>query len=205
MTLLAIVPMRGLRSGKQRLAGALSAPAREALNRELLEGVLSAVTDALGGWSRCLVQSADPSLVDEVIRRGGIGQLDPPGAGLNDALDHARQEARRRDARLLLVLSADLPAVTAEAIAALLAAGNEAPVVLVADKTDSGTNGLLLPAALDFQFAFGADSLSRHQRECARLGQPARIWRAPALQFDLDTEADLQQWRAQPFTTPRRI
>jgi len=190
-----VVPMRGLCSGKQRLAATLTPVERESLNRELLDRVLKAVGTALGGWQQCIVQSADPHVVDEVDRRGGVGLLDLPGAGLNEALDQARGEARRRGAEQLLVLSADLPAITPQAVRQLVSATNEASIAIVADKTGTGTNGLLLPAVIDFRFEFGHGSLDRHWRQCRRQDHAARIWNAWALQFDLDTEDDLRTWR----------
>lgn len=195
MGLWTVVPMRGLSSGKQRLAGVLSPDERESLNRELLDRVLNAIGTALGGWQRCIVQSADPRVVEEVARRGAIGQFDLPGAGMNEALDQARGEARRRGAAQLLVLSADLPAITAQAVQQLVASTAGHAVAIVADKTGTGTNGLLLPTATDFRFEFGQGSLDRHWQQCVRQGHAAMIWRARALQFDLDTEDDLKTWR----------
>lgn len=194
MTPWAIIPMRGLRTGKQRLARALTPAQRESLNHRLLEGVLRAVVNALGGWQRCIVQSADPQVVVETSRRGGLGLLDRPGADLNSALDQARETACKRGAARLLVLSADLPSINEQAVRALLAAPNDS-IILIADKTGMGTNGLLLPAAFDFRFEFGDGSLAKHWQECERLNAPALIWRSRALQFDLDTGDDLRQWR----------
>lgn len=187
--------MRGLCSGKQRLAGTLTPMERESLNRALLDGVLKAVGAALGGWQQCIVQSADPHVVAEAGRRGGIGLLDRPGAGLNEALDQARGEARRRGADQLLVLSADLPAITPQAVRHLVSGASESSIVIVADKTGTGTNGLLLPSVIDFRFEFGSGSLDRHWRQCRRQDRAARIWHAWPLQFDLDTEDDLRRWR----------
>lgn len=195
MTLWAIVPMRGLRTGKQRLAGAMTPLQREALNGRMLEGVLHAAARALGDPGRCIVQSADPRVVDVVRARGAIGQLDMPGAGLNGALDQARDEARRRGADRLLILSADLPWITPQDVRSLIDDTPMPSIAMVADKTGTGTNGLIMPAMIDFQFEFGADSLNCHLQQCVRLNWSAHVWRTQGLQFDLDTEDDLDRWR----------
>jgi len=59
-----IVPVRGLATGKSRLAGLLGAQERRALNAMLLERALDAIEGSEGDLSRCIVASAGADLCD---------------------------------------------------------------------------------------------------------------------------------------------
>ncbi|MEA2497049.1 MAG: 2-phospho-L-lactate/phosphoenolpyruvate guanylyltransferase, partial [Thermoleophilaceae bacterium] len=64
-------------------------------------------------------------------------------------------------------------------------------VVIVPDRHDTGTNGLLLrpPTAIDP--SFGPDSLARHTAAAEAAGVSHRVERVPSLIFDVDTSDDL--------------
>ena len=69
---------------------------------------------------------------------------------------------------------------------------DDAGIAIAPDRGGHGTNGLYLPAGLDFTCRFGARSRVRHEAEARRFGiEPAIVVR-PGLAFDLDTPADLR-------------
>ena len=68
-------------------------------------------------------------------------------------------------------------------------------MTLIADKTGTGTNGILLPAAAARGFAFGEASLARHAQRFGAAGQPVRLWRDAGLALDIDTPDDLSAWQ----------
>ncbi|MCE2947902.1 MAG: 2-phospho-L-lactate guanylyltransferase [Betaproteobacteria bacterium] len=191
-----IVPIRGLATGKTRLAPALDAAERMQLCTRMLCNTLDAVEATFGGLDRCIVVSGDAAARTIAAQRGARTLADPEGAGLDGALDAARAAACIEGATRLLVLSADMPDLDHAALQALLQSAGSAQPVLLADKCGTGTNGMLVPADLPLSFAFGPDSLRRHRAALAGMGIAATCWDDPRLAFDIDTPADLDAWRA---------
>jgi 2-phospho-L-lactate guanylyltransferase len=95
----------------------------------------------------------------------------------------------------MLVLPADLPAIGADDIAAILAAGDRAgspSVVVVPDRHGRGTNALLLdpPDAIDT--AFGGGSRAAHAWLAASSEIAlAEVTGRTGIDLDLDTPDDL--------------
>ncbi len=196
MSLWTIVPVRGLAAGKTRLAEVLDPGQRYALNLMLLGRALDAVAEAQGGLSRCIIASAGEDALAVARRRGAVALAEPCNSGLNAALECARDHARAAGASAVMILAADLPAVSGASLSALIAAVSPGQAAVVADKHGRGTNGLLLPAGSQLRFAFGEDSLARHAA-ALRLGSAEPlIWEDGALSFDLDTPADHEEWQA---------
>ncbi len=202
-----IVPIRGLATGKTRLAPVLDADGRRQLCTHMLLNTLAAVEGTFGGLGRCIVVSADPAARAAAAARGARAIGDPPGAAadrtLDAALDAAREVARAAGARQLLLISADMPDIDAHALQALLQATPDGSTVLLADKSGSGTNGMLLPATLPLRFAFGPGSLHRHARALAALGVDVARCGDRRLAFDIDTPADLDAWQRAGGRVPR--
>lgn len=191
----ALVPVRGLRGGKTRLAGNLSAEARAALTARMLAGVVGAALDsgvvaAVGVVSPeeaalALAGTIDPAVV--ALRQ------DAARPGLNAALDRGRAWARERGATALLVLFGDLPLLAGGDVRRMV--GSTAAVVLARDRHGTGTNGMLLRldgAGREFRFRFGTDSYARHVAEARRLGLALAVADAPGTAVDLDTSEDLR-------------
>lgn len=196
MTTWTIVPMRGLASGKSRLASLLAPARREALNADLFGRALDAVTAMDGSAARCIVASADDGVLALARRRGAVGLAEAPDTGLNGALEAARSVALEHGADTVLVVAADLPAISGAGLARLRAAIPPGAAAVVADKTGTGTNALLLPARAALPFAFGAGSLERHRDALAALGVAVRVWHDADLAQDIDTPEDYLAWQA---------
>lgn len=132
-----------------------------------------------------LVVTDDPA-VAQAARLAGVDRVlvsDRPG--LNPQLAHAAQAIPPGDD--LLVLHADLPLLTVDDIAALLA--TPGPVVIAPDRHGQGTNALLLRGGARF-FHFGPNSAPRHREAAQALGLPLTEVHRPGLSFDLDEPAD---------------
>jgi 2-phospho-L-lactate guanylyltransferase len=185
MSLWTIVPIRGLASGKSRLATILDPQARRDLNTGMLVRTLRAIEAAIGSLDRCIVISA---------KDDARALADMPG--LNAALELARDRARQLGATRLLILPSDLPDIDRSAVRTLLDTAPAAGATLIADKSGQGTNGLLLPADAPLAFMFGESSLARHRAALEALRLPICEWHDPALAFDLDTLADYRSWRS---------
>jgi 2-phospho-L-lactate guanylyltransferase len=134
----------------------------------------------------------DAAGIAKELRAIGLVERAP---GLNAAIEAARSVAVARGATAVLVLPADLPSVSAEAVDELLAAATAAGparalAVAVPDRHGLGTNTLLLspPGAIDP--AFGDASRAAHAARAEAAGVSWLELDGP-LTLDLDTAADL--------------
>lgn len=190
MRVAAVVPMRSLAGGKTRLAGALDATRRAALNAALLAHALR-LTARFPGPGATLLVSPDPAVL-AAAREAGARPVRDPGGGLNAALALACALARGAGAERLVVLPVDLPLAAPEDVLALAAAA--APVAVAPDRRGSGTNALAVAAGLPFAPRFGPGSAAAHLAEARKSGAEAEIHRRRRLALDIDTEADWREW-----------
>ena len=204
-----VIPHRGVYAGKTRLRGVLSDAARSELNRWLLTRTLRVVNAWLTDMRRCVVVSPCAS-TRALARHAGANAVAERALGLNAALAEGVNDAARRGAQRVLLLPCDLPLLDERALDAMAALSHAAlDVVLAPDQHGSGTNALLITATAR-EFAFGIDSLSRHQTMAHACGLRTALCKEPALAFDLDTEADFWMWLhsgavTPPFLAARRL
>lgn len=194
----ALVPIRNRVDGKRRLSAEFEPSERRTLIESMAQHVVTTLLRS-GVVSRVMVISKDPDFIDDVLPDiGGVALIHQPFnvPGLNAALDIGRQWALSYGVSRLLVLSGDLPLVTADEVRDI--GQRSSPVVLASDRAGRGTNGLLLNqeradgATLirDFAFRFGTDSLVKHLDEASRLGVPAEVVLSRGTGHDLDTPED---------------
>jgi 2-phospho-L-lactate guanylyltransferase (CobY/MobA/RfbA family) len=171
-----VIPYRG--DAKRRLPPAVRAGVAVAMLGDVVEACL-----AVG---RTIVVTDDPV----VVPTGAQALLDPGGgqgaavsAGLALADGHA------------LVVNADLPCVTAEALRRLAAAG----LALVA-APDGTTNALSLPDPRVFAALYGPGSAGRFLDHA-----PFRVVEIPELTEDVDTTADLERLAARAGRRTRAL
>ncbi|HEX2696794.1 MAG TPA: 2-phospho-L-lactate guanylyltransferase [Anaerolineales bacterium] len=192
MTLWAIVPVKPLRRGKSRLAGALSEDERAELNRLLLEHTLKTLTD-LKEVEQVLVVSRDSSAL-ALARDLGARTVQEDGAPtLNTALKRATVIAQVYASRGVLILPADLPLLNREDVLSLLERAANPPVVVIApDRHQKGTNALLLSPSNIIEYDFGENSFKRHAERARKAGARLEIVNLPSLELDLDLPEDLE-------------
>jgi len=192
MTLWAIVPVKPLRRGKSRLSGALSEDERVDLNRFLLEHTLKTLIE-LEEVDQVLVVSRDSSVL-AIARDMGARTVQEDGApALNTALKRATVIAQVYASRGVLVVPADLPLLSREAILTLLDRAINPPVIVIApDRHKKGTNALLLSPANIIEYDFGPDSFKRHCERAEKSGARLEIVDLPSLGLDLDLPEDLE-------------
>lgn len=192
----ALIPVRGLHTGKTRLASDLSPEARVALTERMLRGVIRAAAGAAAvdtvavispdQAALALARSIDPAV--ETLTQWDIAP------GLNAAVEAGRAWAERHGTAAITVLFGDLPLLTANDVRRLVTTPGS--LVLAPDRHGTGTNALRL--RLDgpgrrFRFQFGADSLHKHLAEAERVGLDVATITTPGTAYDLDTPED---WRA---------
>ena len=179
-----VVPVKRLDVAKSRL-GVLGDDVRRDLALAFAaDVVLAALACPVVG--RVLVVTDDEDAAAAVRALGADVVADVPDAGLNPALEHGAEVAAAAGRAGVAALSADLPALRAEDLAAVLSA---APArVVVPDARGSGTTLLAAPRGQALDPRFGGRSLEAH----ALSG--ARVVPAPAsLRRDVDTPADLAE------------
>ena len=192
MTLWAIVPVKPLRRGKSRLAGALSENERVELNRLLLERTLRTLIE-LKEVEEVLVVSRNFFAL-AIARDLGARTVQEDGAPtLNTALKRATVVAQVYASRGVLVIPADLPLLSQDDILTLLARATDPPVIVIApDRHQKGTNALLLSPADIIEYDFGQDSFKRHCERARKAGARLEVVDLPSLGLDLDLPEDLE-------------
>ncbi len=193
-----VIPVRGLEGAKARLGEALDPEERRALVERLLRQTVVAATAA--GAAAVAVVSADPEALTRAAQLGASG-VRQAGGGLNEGLAQGRAWAEEAGADALLVVPADLPAVSPVELGRVVAAaralaargagsGDRALVVLVPDRGGTGTNLLLVAPPGAVPFRFGEGSRAAHAAAASDAGA-AYLELGGPLTRDLDTPEDL--------------
>jgi 2-phospho-L-lactate guanylyltransferase len=184
----AVVPVKRLADAKSRLADVIGPTERQAFCLAMLDDVLAALGQT-PGLAGTLVVTADDEAAAHARAAGARVVDEAPVAGLNAALDLAVAALASKRADRLFILPADVPLVTPESLAPLLAADDG--VTLVTDRAGVGTNALLMAPIDALPFRFGPSSLERHLKEAQARGLPVRVCDIPELALDIDTPDDL--------------
>jgi 2-phospho-L-lactate guanylyltransferase len=194
MSIWAILPLRALNGGKQRLSSVLSTAERQALVEHLFRHTLAAITSS-GVIDGVCVVSPDPAVLDWVASLGVLPVLQGE-RGLNQGLEQARCALLvEKWIDALLVVLPDLPLVTPADIAALAKRSAPHSVVLAPDRHGQGTNALLVRPANALPWAFGEGSFDRH-RAAARAERLAlHVFHAQGTAFDVDMPDDWEMMR----------
>ena len=192
MTLWAIVPVKPLRRGKSRLAGALSEDERTELNRTLLQHTLKTLSE-LKELEEVLVISRDPQALTIARNYGARTVREDGQPELNTALKRATVIAQVYATRGVLVLPADLPLISRIDVLTLIERAGEPPVVVIApDRHEKGTNALLISPSGLIEYDFGENSFQRHCEMVRNAGARLEVVNLPSLGLDLDVPEDLE-------------
>ena len=189
-----VVLVKDFASAKQRLGPALDPGSRRALARRNAE---RAVRAASAGDQR-LVVAGSQEVAKMAERLGAHVILEPRQDGQNVAAKRGIARAVQGGAGAVLLLSSDLPLVTARSVRELLAAAAlvEAPAVVAVPAVGRGrTNALYLRPPDAINLHFGADSLESFRRESETRGVNFVIHHSDAMALDLDEPDDLARVR----------
>ena len=160
----------------------------------LREGGVTQVTEFARRLAAGVIQHSAPRIVivlsesDDVSRfaREHHAEVRQSNArDLNEAVKDAYEGLRERFERLLIV-HGDLR--SPEGIGTF---EPEPGITIVTDHHLLGTNVLVLPTGLDFNFSYGASSATKHELEAVRLGVVHRVITDSHWRFDIDEPADL--------------
>jgi len=187
----ALVPAKALDQAKGRLAELLTEHERRSLSLVMLEDVLRAL-NAARGVDRTFVVSPDQDILRDAERFGADPIAQPHSlSGINEALKHGLKVISLEEPTAVLVLLADVPAVTSDEIESVLAALPRDVGAVICPSRAEGTSALSLrpPDLIDFRF--GPNSFAQHEREASARGVPLRVLRFDSLLNDVDEPDDL--------------
>ena len=193
-----VVLVKDFDSAKQRLEPALEPAARRQLAIANAERAIRA--GAQVGHVLVVAGSEEAGALARRLGAAGLGRrlgaeilLEAEPGGQNGAATAGVAHATSRGAESVLLLSSDLPLVSAAALRRVLhEAAADGPMAVAAAATGrGGTNALFLrpPHALDFHF--GDRSLPKFEADARSRGLAFKVVDDPALALDLDEPADL--------------
>ncbi len=189
-----VVLVKDLDSAKQRLGPVLDPKARKDLARRNAGRAILAAT----AGDRRLVVTGSAEVVAIAEQLGAEALLEARQEGQNTAAQRGIAHAVKGGARAVLLLSSDLPLVTAQAVREVLdmAARVEPPAAVAVPAIGrGGTNALYLSPPDAMSLHFGTDSLAAFRREAKERGVNFAIYRSEAMALDLDEPADLAYMR----------
>ena len=170
-----LVPLRGF-GGMSRLADVLDPSQRSAMARDLAGRVVAAALD-----SGCDVLTITGSTeVEAWASHHGVGVLEDPGDGLNEAATAAVAAVRGRP---WMVVHADLPFVHGAALREVREAIPSGTVLV--PSLDGGTN--VVAGTGTFRFSFGPGSFHKHLASVPT----STVLPSAALSIDIDTAIHL--------------
>lgn len=183
-----LIPVNRLDRAKGRLADLLSPDERVTLAIITLETVLHAVGPA------SIVLTADPRVGDVAAGKARVLPEVAGREGLNPQLEAAMAaliaEGTARES--LLILHADLPLITPEAMENILAMARPNTVTMV-ESRDGGTNAMLMQPPGKFALAYGPASFALHTSAARQAGMRVAVSANRELRLDLDTPEDITE------------
>jgi 2-phospho-L-lactate guanylyltransferase len=191
--IVALIPVNRLDRAKGRLAILLEPAQRRELFLATLRTVVEAAT-AAGTEPVILTADAEVAGCFPGVR---VLDEDPACSGLNAQIESALGRIDPPQGGVL-ILHADLPLATAEAITRLVAAAPAGESVTLVRSGDGGTNAMLLRPPGRFALAYGRDSFAQHESAAHAAGLAVRVVDDPTLSLDIDTPADLEALSGDP-------
>ena len=173
-----VIPLRDFAAGKSRLRHAGVSDVGRRIE-ELATGVITA------SQPRPTYVACESPTVATFARERGAGVILSNAHDLNAAVTNAHRNLAGEFSVIMIVLG-DL-----RNPAGLGTYEPPAPVSIVADHHGTGTNVLVVPGDVEFNFSFGPDSARHHAEEAARLGLACHVTRESVWAFDVDEIEDL--------------
>ena len=188
---MALIPLKPPTEAKARLAGLLSPDERADLSRVTFLTVADALLGA--GVPFAVLTPNAVAAADLTVGECTVIEEQPSIRGLNAQLQVALNGATFAEADSVLILHADLPLATPNAVRLLVgAARKDIGRVTMVKSADGGTNAMILPLPRPFALHYGSGSFALHEVAARAAGLGVYVHRSPRLALDLDTAADVR-------------
>lgn len=209
----AILPVKRFSAAKQRLGADVAEDLRAQLARAMVGDVLSALRDC-SAIDATIVVTREPAVAAAARYIEAIVVEDTAEDGQSAAASIGLARAVEDGFERALCVPGDCPALDPVDLERLLESADPVParadgaqVVIVPDRHDTGTNGLLLAPPTAIAPSFGPDSRARHERLAQAARASVRVERLPSLVLDIDTAEDLavlcERLRGETVRAPR--
>lgn len=175
-----LIPIKDFESAKVRLSTVLDPNARADLAKELATSVVSACLETP------VFISCENDAVESWARDLGADILRNPSEGLNEAVDFGFRSLSERGFESVLITHGDLVYPSG-----LLSLFEMEEIVIVPDSELDGTNVLVLPTNIDFEFSYGPGSYTRHLKSATMLEAEVLVVADSPFSFDIDDPDDL--------------
>jgi 2-phospho-L-lactate guanylyltransferase len=187
-----LLPIKELRSAKQRLAGVLTPDERFGLAQAMLSDTVRAVRGVKRADKIFVITNYEPAM-ETAAEYGWDILREEQQISESASVDFASRLCVERRITSLLRLPLDLPLVQPGDIDELLATECAAPaVVMVPSRDGTGTNAILRAPPTLFPSHFGPNSFAKHRSEAEQAGALVIIRRNERLEMDVDDESDLR-------------
>jgi 2-phospho-L-lactate guanylyltransferase len=189
----AIIPVKPLEAALGRLAEVLGGPHRRALQAAMLADVLGACMHASRLATTYVVTADAGAAVIAGTYGARLVNDHVPPQGINPAVERGQAQALADGYRSALVVTADLPQITPEAIDGVIDAAGGFAATLVPSDSGTGTNAMLLCPPNALRPEFGSGSLQRHLTQAGEGNVPHQVLEVAHLAIDVDTPEDLRE------------
>ena len=190
-----LLPIKNLGAAKQRLAAVLSPAQRSRLAWAMLKDVTQALNESRSA-ERIFVVTGDPQVAEHALRQSWEIMEEERQVSESHSVDAASRLLLEKGVSSVLRLPADIPLLKATDVDSLLEREIGNPGALTVPSRDrSGTNALLRSPPDVFPSYFGPGSFALHRSAAQRVGISLEVAENARLGFDLDTPADLLDFR----------
>jgi 2-phospho-L-lactate/phosphoenolpyruvate guanylyltransferase len=200
----AVVPVKDTTNAKYRLREALSKKLRRHLALDMLEDVLAALAASPGLAGSVVVTEDVAAMSLAVMYRADIAR-EGARQGQTGAVAATARRLAREGKGTMLTIPGDVPLVTPEEIAQIIAAHDRTPdFVIVPAHDERGSNAILCAPPDAVPLKFGDDSFLPHLEAARQAGLEPKVLRLPRLGLDIDNPADLDAFMRIPSKTHAR-
>jgi 2-phospho-L-lactate/phosphoenolpyruvate guanylyltransferase len=187
-----LVPVKDLKSAKQRLASVLDQPSRTQLAQAMLEDVL----EVLASWNNhpeVALVTRDSFALTLASRFDFQVIVDHANTSETEAIAMATHICEMRHVDSTLVIPADIPLLAVEELQQIYDVAPAEGAVLVPASDGRGTNAAFRRPAGLFPLQFGNDSFQPHLAAAQATGMRCIVLKLSGIGVDVDNPEDLKQ------------